>query len=180
MTAATPGRAPLAHLRAGFTAAGVFAVAAAVQLAVGGPGSRWLAVHLFTVGVLSNLIVTLAPHFAATLLHATERRAALPRLAVLNAGALLLAASGLRSAALLAARATLLTAAVLWLWWDLRRMRKAALHPGRFGFVTRAYERAAGAFVHGALLGVLMGTGALGGAWYAAARLAHLLSLIHI
>lgn len=174
MTTAAPKRAPLAHLRAGFLAAGAFTLATAAQLVFGGPDGRWLAVHLFTAGVLTNLIATLAPHFAATLLHATERRGATARLVLLNLGAVLLVASRLRSGALLATGATLLTAAVLWLWWELRRMRRAAPAPGRFGFVVRAYQRATGAFVHGALLGVLMGTGALSGAWYASGRLAHL------
>lgn len=51
--------------------------------------------------------------------------------------------------------ATVVVAAVVWLYVDLRRMRKQALAP-RFGFVVRAYERACGAFLHGSAVGILM------------------------
>lgn len=57
-----------------------------------------------------------------------------------------------------AAGATAMTAAVLWLYWDLRRLRRAALG-ARFAFVVRGYERACGAFVHGAILRGTVGIG---------------------
>jgi nitrite reductase (NO-forming) len=52
-------------------------------------------------------------------------------------------------------------------------MRMTSL-TGRFPFVVRAYERACSAFLHGAVLGGLMGASMLAGDWYAAGRLAHL------
>jgi hypothetical protein len=55
----------------------------------------------------------------------------------------------------------------------LRRLRRAAVG-ARFTWIVRGYERAHGAFVHGAVLGILLGTGVLAGAWYEPARLAHL------
>lgn len=64
-----------------------------------------------------------------------------------------------------------LTAAVCWLYLDLRRCRRQAL-AARFALVVRGYERACGAFLHGALLGGLLGAGIFSGAWYGAARVA--------
>lgn len=166
-------RAPLAALRPALAAVGLYACAVLAWAALPLPGGRWLAVHLFTLGVLTNLLVALTAHFAGTLLHAPGRpdRA---RLALLNAGALALLIglpNGWRWS--VAAGAAALAGAVVWLYVDLRRLRTRSL-TGRFAFVVRTYERATAAFVHGALLGGLLGTGLLGGDWYAAARLAHL------
>lgn len=180
-TGAAAGRparqtAPLQRLAPAVTAAGLYAVAAVVWVAFGDalPGGRWLAVHLFTVGVVTNVVVALTQHFAQTLLHGPERTERPARLALLNAGALLLL-GGLPGGTrvVFVTGATALTAAVLWLYWDLRVVRRSALG-GRFGFVVRGYERACGAFVHGAVLGGLMGAGVLAGTWYGAARVAHL------
>lgn len=128
------------------TAAGLYAIAALVWLAFGSvlPGGRWLAVHLFTVGVLSNVVVTLTHHFAQTLLHAPERSVRVGRVALLNVGAVLLVI-GVPSGLLpvFAAGATALIVAVSWLYGDLRRLRRRSLG-GRFAFVVRGYERAAG------------------------------------
>ena len=138
------------------------------------PGGRWAAVHLFAVGVLTVLIVALTHHFAQALLHTPERTTRPARLALAAAGAVLLLV-GLPAGATwaVAAGGTALLGAVSWLYVDLRRLRKAAVG-ARFAFVVRGYERACGQFAHGGLLGLLMGTGVLGGSWYLAARTAHL------
>ncbi len=166
---------PFGGLRPAVALACLYGAAALVWVAFGAalPGGRWLAVHLFTVGVLTNLVAAMTHHFAQTLLHAPERPTA-ARLALLNLGALLLL-TGLPAGLgwLVAIGATLLSAAVLWLYVALRRMRKSSL-TARFAFVVRAYERATSAFVHGALLGALLGTGIFKGGWYAAGRLAHM------
>jgi hypothetical protein len=171
-----PPAPPFAALKPVLLTVAAYAGAALVWLAAGGglPGGRWFGVHLLTVGVVSNLIAALTVHFAQTILHTRDRGLHAPRLILLNAGAVGLLvglAGGWR--VLFAAGATALTAAVLWLYVDLRRMRKASL-TGRFAFVVRGYERACGAFIHGALLGLLLGLGVFGGTWYASARLAHL------
>jgi hypothetical protein len=158
-------------------AAAAFATAAAAWGLAGAvlPGGRWLAVHLLTLGVVTNLLAGLMPFFARTVLHAPLDDGGAPlRLALLNGGALVLLAglpTGLRPA--IAAGATAVTAAVLLLWLALRRARRTAL-PSRFAFVGRTYERACGAFVHAAILGAAMGLGMVPASWYAGVRLAHL------
>ncbi len=168
-------RSPFGALRPAVTVACGYAAAALVWVISGTdlPGGRWLAVHLFTLGVLTNLVVALSYHFAQTLLHAPER-SRVGRLVAVNTGALLIL-TGLPANQrwLVASGATALTASVLWLYADLRRIRKASL-TGRFAFVVRAYEGACSAFIHGAVLGALMGVGVLTGSWYAAGRLAPL------
>jgi hypothetical protein len=168
--------APLSALAPGVLAAGGYLVATLVWVAGGAalPGGRWFAVHLFTAGVVTNLILVFSHHFAETLMHTPGGSHRRPRLVLANIGALVLLV-GLPGGwqPLVALGGTALVAAVCWLYVDLRRMRRSAL-AGRFGFVVRSYERACGAFTHGALLGVLMGVGVLGGTWYAAARVAHL------
>ena len=176
-TEGVPARtSPFGFLRPAVAVAAAYLVAALVWLAAGDvlPGGRWLAVHLFTLGILTNLIVALTHHFAQTLLHTPGGDASRWRLALLNGGVLatLVAWPG-GSTWLLAAGSVLVVVAVAWLYVDLRRMRKASL-TGRFAFIVRGYERACGAFFHGATLGVLLGIGVLGGAWYGAVRVAHL------
>lgn len=168
------GASPFSFLRPVAGVVAIYVVAALTWLTFGDlPGGRWFAVHLFTLGVLTNLVVALSHHFAQTLLHSPDRGGRTARFVLLNAGVLLMLGFPPRLRWPLAIGATMVVAAVLWLYLDLRRLRKASL-TGRFAFVVRAYERACGAFFHGAILGVLMGVGLLAGTWYGSARLAHL------
>ena len=140
------------------------------------PGGRWPAVHLFTLGALTPLIAMFMTRFASALLHARPGGGdpSQIRAVLLAAGATLVVAGRLTfSTPLLTAGATLLAVAVGWLYVALRTLRRGAL-PARFGFIVRSYERACGAFLHGALLGALVGAGVFRGAWYASARAAHL------
>jgi hypothetical protein len=152
----------------------LYILGALLWLALGDalPGGRWFAVHLFTLGVLTNLIVALTHHFAQTLLHARRRGPRTARFVLLNVGLLLMLGFPPSLRWPFAAGATLMMAAVAWLLADLRRMRKASL-VGRLAFIVRTYEWACGAFLLGATLGALMGVGLLGG-WHGAGRLAHL------
>lgn len=170
----TPPPAPLRSLRPAVALAGLYTVAVLGLLVLGDTlaDTRWHAVHLFTLGVVSNLVVGLTHHFAQTVLHARPRAGATGRLLLLNAGVLVMLVVGPGGWAF-ALGAVMVVGAVGWLYADLRRMRRGALAP-RFGFVVRAYERACGAFLHGSAIGVLIGVGLLGGGWYATARLAHL------
>jgi hypothetical protein len=152
-----------------------YAIAAVVWIAFGDtlPGGRWFAVHLFTLGTLTNVVLVFTEHFGRTLTRAPEVRIRW-QLPVLNLGvvAVLVGLPG-ELTALVAVGATVVTATVLVAYLRLRRLRRAAVG-ARFTWVVRGYERAHGAFIHGAILGGLLGTGVLSGAWYGPARLAHL------
>lgn len=175
VSAPAPSAAPFAHLRAACGLAASFALACLTWVVAGRvlPGGRWLAVHLFTLGVLTNLVAAFSDHFARTLLRVPGERG-VGSLVVLNVGVLmvLVGVPGGQPIAV-ALGGTVVMAAVARGYVRLRRDRRAAIG-ARFSWVVRAYERAHGAFVHGATLGVLMGTGLLPGGWYAAVRLAHL------
>lgn len=173
---------PIARASSPFAAAApsiavalVYACATAVWLAAGDalPGGRWLAVHLFTLGVLTNVILTFSEHFGRTVTRWAGERAAWWPL-VTNAGVLAVLV-GLPSGQrwLLAAGATTVTVSVTAASFRLRRMRRNAVG-ARFGWIVRIYERAHGAFVHGAVLGALLGTGVASGVWYGSVRAAHL------
>lgn len=167
---------PFADVRPAVGVAALYLLGVVVWIAAGAalPGGRWLAVHLFTLGVLSNLVLALTSHFASTLLHQPADARSGARLLLFNAGAVaVLAGVPTRNSWLLVAGAVATSAAVLWLYVALRRIRKAALGQ-RFAFVVRSYERAAGAFLHGAVLGGLIGGGLLPGSWAGAVRTAHL------
>jgi hypothetical protein len=167
---------PFRLLRPVAAAACGYALAALVWLTFGDtlPGGRWFAVHLFTLGILSNLVVALTEHFTRLLLHSRARDRRLHRFVLLNAGALLLLGFPPRLRFPLAAGGILVAATVAWLAVDLHRMRRAAGPDARFSFVVRAYEHACGMFLVGATLGTLLGVQVLTGPWYGAGRLAHL------
>jgi len=143
-----------------------------VSAGVGLPGGRWLAVHLFTLGVVTNLVLGLSDHFSRALTH---QPGAMPwwQLALTNVGALAVL-WGIPAAARwsVATGATVLSVVVFASYRRLRRLRRTAIGP-RFAWVVRMYERAHGAFLHGALLGALIGMGVFAGRWVFAARTAH-------
>lgn len=156
-------------MAAGAFAAAAMAVGADLVPSVG----RWLVVHLVTLGVLTNLVLAFSGHFTRTL---TRRpgEAGVLQLVVANVGVLGVLVGLTRGPRpLLIAGGTGLVAAVLWSWWRLRRNRRLALG-ARFTWVVRLYERAHGAFVHGGVLGLLLGIGVVPGAWYVPVRVAHI------
>lgn len=126
------------------------------------PAGRWPAVHLFTLGVLTNLVLAFSDHFGRAL---TRTPGTLTRWqpVVLNIGVLAVLA-GLPTGATWAVGlgAVVTTGVVTASYLRLRRMRTRAVG-ARFGWIVRVYERAHGAFVHGAVLGALMGLGLLPG-----------------
>lgn len=168
-------RAPFGHLLLPAALAATSAIAATVWIVIGDalPGGRWVAIHLFTLGVVTPLIATFTVHFSATVLH-VERPSMRGVLATLVVGAVAVFI-GLPGGWpwLVGLGATAASVAVFLGYRRLRRMRKGSLG-ARFGFIVRAYERAHGAFLHGALLGALMGIGILPAEWYGGVRLAHL------
>jgi nitrite reductase (NO-forming) len=168
-------RGPFDRVRPAIGVAALYALAAVVWI-VGGSslvGGRWVPVHLFTLGVLTNLILALSDHFARTLTHqpgetpAWQLPAANAAIVVTGWGMVAPSPWGV------AIGATVLSAVVLASYLRLRRLRRTAIGP-RFAWVVRMYERAHGAFLHGAVLGALVGAGVLEGAWSFSGRTAHL------
>lgn len=167
-------RSPFAALAPTIAIALCYGIAIAVWITAGDrlPGGRWFAVHLFTLGVLTNLVVAFSQHFGLTVTRAPDERQ--PWLsAILNTG-IVLVLTGIPTSATwaTAAGATVVMAAVLDSYVRLRRMRRQAVG-ARFTWIARVYERAHGSFIHGAVIGLLLGVGLLPGAWYGAGRVAH-------
>jgi hypothetical protein len=169
------GSSPFAAAAPSIALALAFVGASLVWVVVGDPlpGGRWFSIHLFTLGVLTNLVLTFSEHFARTVTRAPGERAAWWPL-VTNVGIVLtLVGRVVDHRWTLALGATLVSWSVLAAYLRLRRMRRSALG-ARFSWIVRAYERAHGAFLHGALLGVVLGVGLAPGGWFAGVRLAHL------
>ncbi|MFA9431366.1 hypothetical protein [Egicoccus sp. AB-alg2] len=169
------GRSPFGLAAPSILFALAYLLALLVWLAAGEvlPGGRWFAVHLFTLGVLTNLVLTFSEHFGRTVTRTTGERSAWWPL-VTNTGVLgvLIGLPG-GHRWLLVAGATVVTTSVFLAYRRIRAMRRAAVG-ARFGWIARIYERAHGAFIHGAVLGALLGSGVLAGSWYGGARIAHL------
>jgi nitrite reductase (NO-forming) len=169
------GTSPFADVVPTLWLAAGYALAVVTWLAAGPalPGDRWLAVHLFTLGVLTNLILAFSEHFSRAVTRTPGDRAWWWTW-LANAGIVLLLI-GLPTGWLpgLAAGATLLTTVVGLAGWRLRTMRRGAVG-ARLTWVVRLYERAHVAFVYAAFLGALLGLGMITGPWYLGARLAHL------
>lgn len=169
------GGSPFAAAAPSILGALVYALAVIVWAVFGQwlPGGRWLAVHLFTLGVLTNLVLTFSEHFGRTVTRTAGERAWWWPL-VINAG-ILSVLVGLPSGQrwLVAVGGTVLVGVVFAAYRRLRRMRRESVG-ARFAWIARAYERAHGAFIHGAVLGMLIGTGLVSGAWYGGLRTAHL------
>lgn len=169
------GRSPFWSAAPGLAAVGVYALAGLTWLVVGDalPGGRWFAVHLFTLGVLSNAVLTFSQHFGHTVTRSPADGARWLTV-LLNIGVVAtLVAMPAGSRIGVAVGATVATAAVTFGYVRIRKARRAAVG-ARFAWIARVYERAHGAFIHGAVLGGLLGTGLLSGSWYLPARLAHL------
>ena len=169
------GRSPFGMAAPSIAAALVHGLAALSWVVAGDvlPGGRWLAVHLFTLGVLSNLVLAFTEHFGRTLTRQPDERSRWQPVATNLAVVMVLVGLPTGTRWAVGGGAAALTAIVLRSYWRLRRMRRAAVG-ARFDWVVRTYERAHGAFVHGAILGMLMGLAVLSGPWYGAGRTAHL------
>lgn len=179
-TSARPARpgSPFSDVRPDVAVAAGAAVLAVVWLTVDGlPAGRWLAVHLFTLGVITPLIVAFSQHQAETILHLAGRSRRWLRVMLVGGAAALAAGMVWRSTPMMGAGSTAIATAVLVSWWRLRQARKRSLG-GRFTWVVRGYERAHGAFLHGALLGVLLGIGVIPGEAFVAFRVAHLHAMV--
>jgi hypothetical protein len=178
-----PARTPFDVVKLDVVAALGFAGLVLVVLVLDGPpGSRWLAVHLFTLGVLTPLIVAFSHHQTTTLLRAAARPRTGTRAAVVG-GAVLVAAGMVDpgtavSPPLIATGATLTTGGVAVAWWRLRTHRRAAADDARFAWLVATYERAHLLFVVGAVFGALLGARLVPGAAHVAVRHGHLHAML--
>jgi hypothetical protein len=170
---------PFADVRLGLVLSIAYAAATALWIAFGPtlPGGRWYAVHLFTLGVLTNAILVFSTHFARTLTRAPGP-AHHGRTVLANVGVMLLlgamtAGPSPASTTAFVAGGSLLMLVVASAWWGLRQLRHRAVG-ARFTWVVRRYEDAHLAFLAGALTGLLLGRGLVPGTWYLGTRVAHL------
>jgi hypothetical protein len=136
-------------------------------------GGRWFAVHLFTLGVLTNLILSFSHHFALTVTRGNQAVHPLWH-GVTNSG-ILMVLIGLPQAnrAIMVTGATLVTVSVFAAYLRLRALRLKAIG-ARFSWLVRLYERAHIAFIYGAVLGALVGANVVSGPFWGSVRLAHL------
>ncbi len=147
------------HLRANAVVVAWLAAAVPVALVHGLlPAPRWLLIHVFLLGAVTNAIVIWSEHFTVTLLRVPSPpgRPRLSRLAALNAGAVAVlygVAAGPWPVA--AAGAGVVVAVVGWHTAVLARLPRRAL-PGRFGHVIPWYVAAGAALAAGGVLGGLM------------------------
>lgn len=139
------------------------------------PDARWLMVHTFTLGAITNALFIWTEHFAAAILRFRpdpNRRGEIGLLAILNAGVVLTATAMVAAIGpLLIIGVTLLGVAVTGHGVRLGRSLQKAL-PARFTVVVHAYIAAAILLLPGLLFGYLLATG-LSPRWHMAALGAH-------
>ena len=124
------------------------------------PQSRWLLVHMVTLGLITTSIMVWGQHFAEALLKtklAEETRShQVARIHLLTLGVLVTIAGMLPSLPwLVVLGALIISAAMLWYAFALGRQLQAALAP-RFEHIVRAYIGAACLLPVGAVLGAVM------------------------
>ncbi len=177
---ATGGRpgSPFDDVRPDAALAAVAAIVAVMWASTAAlPGSRLVPVHLFTLGVVTPLVVAFSQHQAETVLRVLPRDRRWLRLALAMGAVTMVGGLAGRLLPAIAVGATVVSTAVAVSWWRLRSARRRSLST-RFLWLVRAYERAHGAFLHGALLGALLGIGVVPGWAHLGTRLAHLHAMV--
>jgi nitrite reductase (NO-forming) len=168
------------HLAVGALVAGWLLAAATVGLLslldLFGDLGTWLMIHLLLLGAVSNAILIWSTYFAAALLRLpgpTSRRGEASRLALFNAGALIVVvAMTHRAWWALVGGAALASTAVAWhALVLLSRMRRSL--PSRFGMTVRYYLAAAALLPVGIALGAVMAPDDLDQGAHARLALAH-------
>ncbi|MCT1458212.1 multicopper oxidase domain-containing protein [Aestuariimicrobium sp. p3-SID1156] len=124
------------------------------------PQSRWLLVHMATLGVVTNSILIWSQHFADSLLHARRTDSShskqVMRMRLLNLGIVVTSAGMVGEWPwVTTVGATVVGLALLWHAASLANQSKAAL-PARFGHVVRWYLAAAALLPAGAVIGAIM------------------------
>lgn len=127
------------------------------------PDARWLMVHLVVLGALTHAILVWSTHFTQALLKTPadlDGRGAQSRRLVLLIGGVMAVLAGVPFGLwwLVVAGGVLVSAAVGWHAWALRRRLRAAL-PGRFRVTVRYYLAAAACLPVGAVFGAWLAHG---------------------
>ncbi len=155
------------HAIANAVVLGWLALTAVAAIAHGGlPAPRWLALHVFLLGAVTNAIVTWTEHFAVALLRLAEppARWRAARLIALNAGVVaVLTGASTGPVAVGVAGAGVVVAVVGAHVGSLIVWSRGAL-AGRFSHVVTWYVWAGAALVTGGTLGALMLSGHVTGA----------------
>jgi nitrite reductase (NO-forming) len=174
-----PRRAVSWHLRANAVVLGWLALTVAAAPARGAlPAPRWLLIHVFLLGAVTNAIVTWTEHFATALLRLPPQPRWWPpaRLAALNAGVAAVlggVAGGLPWVAV--AGAVTVVGVVAWHCGRLVAGARRALG-GRFSHVLSWYVCAGAALVAGGTLGGLMVSERAPDAWRPRLEAAHMVA----
>lgn len=164
------------HLRANAVVVGWLALTVAAVLAQRAlPTPRWLAIHVFLLGAVTNAILIWSEHFSVALLRVrtpAPQRAQI-RLGALN-GAVVALLYGVAAGHgwLAVGAAGVVVAVVAWHTLALARMTRHAL-PSRFGHLAGWYVAAGAMLVTGGTLGGLMVSGRVPGVWNERIHAAH-------
>lgn len=147
------------------------------------PESRWLLIHIFTLGVLTNSIMVwsqnLTERFLQQRLPESARPAQLTRSRLLNVGAVAVLAGQMLSATgwhwiITWCGATLVVGAVGWHAWSVGKLIASSERSKRFRPVTWGYVASAVSLVAGGSFGAALALD-LRGAWHQRILLAHVL-----
>ena len=151
------------------------ALTAAAALAHPGlPVPRWLLVHLFLLGAVTNAIVTWTEHFATALLRLPPPgRWPMARLAILNAGIAAVLGGVAGGVPLIAAGGAGAVVAVVAAHVAVLAVRGRGALGGRFAHVVGWYVWAGAALVAGGSLGGLLASGRAPASWHAPTQAAH-------
>lgn len=160
---------------------GVFVIVGLVHTFV--PEPRWLLIHIFTLGVLTNSIMVwsqnLTERFLQQRLPASARPAQLTRSRLLNVGAVAVLVGQMLSAtgwhwAITWCGATLVVGAVGWHAWSVGKLIASSGSGKRFRPVAWGYVVSAACLVAGGCFGAALALD-LRGAWHQRILLAHVL-----
>lgn len=178
-TSGSPATSPAGrgswHARANAVAAGyLIAALLAVPLPTVGIAPRWLVIHLFLLGAVTNAIVLWTRHFTVTLLHVPDPapRSVAWQLAVLNGAVLAVLVGVTADWPLLAVSGAVLLAAVVVAHLGVLIHCRRQASGGRFTGPVRFYWVAAVALLAGIGLGTALAVG-VPASWAARVYAAH-------
>ncbi|MFG1851751.1 multicopper oxidase domain-containing protein [Actinomadura geliboluensis] len=139
------------------------------------PAPRWLLIHLFLLGAVTNAIVTWTEHFASALLRVPAPPDWWPvtRLAALNAGIVAVLYGVAEGFPWVAVGGAVAVVGVVAAHISVLALRGRSALGGRFAHVVGWYLWAGAALIVGGTLGGLMASGRVPSQWHAPMREAH-------